>query len=160
MSTTIFLHAEGVTGESQDKNHKGWTDVTSFEWGVSQPASMSTDGGGGAGKATFHDLVIHASVDKATSALLSACSAGKHISKVEVSVCKAGGHQIEYCRITLEEVMVTDVSYDGSNGNDILDVSYSFQAARVRHQYWQQTATGGKGAEVAAGWNIKENREI
>ena len=160
MNTSLFLRAEGITGESQDTNHKGWTDVTAFEWGASQPGNMNTGGGGGAGRVQYRDLTVQASMDKATPALLAACSAGKHITKVEISACKAGGQQTEYARIILEEVIITEVSYTGSNGTDTLDISYSFQAARVRTQYREQTASGGKGAEVASGWNIKENREI
>jgi type VI secretion system secreted protein Hcp len=38
-------------------------------------------------------------------------------------------------------------------------VNYSFQAAKVKTQYWEQTNQGGKGAESQMGFNIKENRE-
>lgn len=31
MSTDIFLRIEGITGESQDANHKGWINVDSFD---------------------------------------------------------------------------------------------------------------------------------
>ncbi|EMB4325779.1 hypothetical protein RJ492_004224 [Pluralibacter gergoviae] len=37
--------------------------------------------------------------------------------------------------------------------------AYAFQASKVKQQYWEQTAQGGKGAESTAGWNIKENKE-
>ncbi|HBB6715541.1 TPA: type VI secretion system tube protein Hcp, partial [Serratia marcescens] len=42
---------------------------------------------------------------------------------------------------------------------DTVGVTYSFQAAKVKQQYWEQSDKGGKGAESSAGWNIKENRE-
>ena len=32
-------------------------------------------------------------------------------------------------------------------------------AAKVKQQYREQTAKGGKGAETVPGWNIKENKE-
>ncbi|QHM72970.1 Hcp family type VI secretion system effector [Mixta intestinalis] len=160
MAVDMFLRASGITGESQDINHKGWTDITSFSWGALHPGNMSVGSGGGAGKVTFSDLSIEAMIDKSTSALLRACANGKHLDKVEVSVCKAGEQQIEYCRITLEEVLITAVHFRGIDSNERLNTHYSFQAAKVRQQYYEQTANGGKGPEVSAGWNIKENREI
>lgn len=38
MAIDIYLKVEGTTGESQDSNHKGWTDVLSFDWGLHNPA--------------------------------------------------------------------------------------------------------------------------
>ena len=159
MAIDMFLKVEGASGESKDSNHKGWTDITSFSWGASQPGNMSVGGGGGAGKVCFNDLHVNALVDKSTPALLKHCSSGKHLTKIELSVCKAGGSQVEYVKITLDDVLVTAVQYTGASGEDTVGVTYSFQASKVKQQYWEQSDKGGKGAESSAGWNIKENRE-
>ena len=159
MAIDMFLKVEGVTGESKDSNHTGWTDITSFSWGASQPGNMSVGGGGGAGKVNFNDLHVNALIDKSTTAVLKHCASGKHLTKVELSVCKAGGQQVEYTRITLEDVLVTSVQYTGADNGDTVGVTYAFQAAKVKQQYWEQTTAGGKGAESSAGWNIKENKE-
>lgn len=134
--------------------------IDSFYWGASQPASMSIGGGGGAGRVTFQDLSVSTSIDKAAPALLAACTKGKHISKVELSASKTGGSPVEYYRITLEEVIVTGVNYDASSDGQTISIHYTFQAARVLQQYREQSAHGGKGPEVASGWDIKGNREI
>lgn len=160
MSTDLFLRIDGITGESQDANHKGWINIDSFTWGAVQPGAMSTGGGGGAGKVQYRDLSIQTSIDKATPAILRYTSNGKHISKVELSACKAGGSQVEYFRITLEDVLITSVSYNGASRKDSIGMTYQFQAAKISQQYWEQSTSGGKGAESAAKWNIKENREI
>lgn len=159
MAIDMFMKVDGVTGESKDSNHSGWTDITSFSWGASQPGNMAVGGGGGAGKVNFNDLRVEALIDKSTTALLKYCASGKHITKVEVSICKAGGTQVEYARITLEDVLVTTMNYNGADNGDTLAMTYSFQASKVKQQYWEQSSTGGKGAESTAGWNIKENKE-
>lgn len=69
------------------------------------------------------------------------------------------GSQIEYTRVTLEEVLVTSVQYSAEQGGDAVLVQFAFQAAKVKQQYWEQTDKGGKGAETVLAWNIKENRE-
>lgn len=159
MSIDMYLKVEGVTGESNDSNHKNWTDIHFFSWGASQPGNMSVGGGGGAGKVNFNDLEVIALIDKATPSILKYCASGKHVKSVELSVCKAGGNQVEYAKITLTDVLVTSVRYTGAGGDDTIGVAYSFQASSVKQQYWEQTQQGSKGAEVSAGWNIKENKE-
>ena len=160
MAVDMYMKIEGANGESKDANHKDWSDIRSFAWGATQPGSMSTGGGGGTGKASFNDLHIVAVIDRAAPAVMKHCATGKHLSKVEVSVCKAGGEQVEYSRITLEDVLVTSVQYTGNHDGDAMMVSYAFQAARVKQQYWEQTDKGGKGAESVVGYDIKQNKTV
>lgn len=159
MSIDLFLKIEGITGESQDSNHQEWINIDSFTWGASLPGNMSVGGGGGVGKVQYRDLTVLTHMDKATPALMKYVSNGKHISKVELSTCKAGGSQIEYCRITLEDVLVTNVLFNGTTHSELLALSYQFQASKVKIQYWQQSSSGGKGAESQSGWDIKGNKE-
>lgn len=159
MSVDMFMKVEGASGESQDANHKGWTNISSMTWGATQPHSMASGGGAGAGKVTFHDLNIVASIDKAYPAVLKHCATGKHLGQVEISLCKAGGTQIEFGKITLTDVLVTNVTVSGANAADAVIVNYSFQATKVKSQYWEQTNQGGKGAESQMGFDIKANKE-
>ena len=57
-------------------------------------------------------------------------------------------------------MLVTAVQYTGAGGEDTVGVTYSFQAAKVKQQYWEQSDKGGKGAESSAGWNIKETAKL
>ncbi|QHA89083.1 Hcp family type VI secretion system effector [Serratia rhizosphaerae] len=158
MASNAFLKVDGVSGESQDSGHKGWIDVSGFDLGATQPGNMHVGNGGGAGKVHYDDLVIYTNVDRATPTLFQYAASGKHISKVELAIHKAGGENIEYLRLTLEDVLVTEARYEGDLRQSIVPVIYKFQAAKVLHKYWEQTDKGGKGAEVSAGWNIKENQ--
>ena len=159
MAVAIFMKVEGAAGESKDAAHKDWTDVKSLTWGVSQPHSMATGGGAGAGKATFQNLSITAHMDKCYPAVLKHCATGKHLGQVEISMCKAGGVQIEFCKITLTDVMVVTVAVGGTVDGDIVVVNYGFQAAKIRTEYAEQTSQGGKGATGQMGFSIKENKE-
>ncbi len=158
MALDMYLRIEGIKGESKDSNHKDWIDVSSFTWGAEQPGSMSTGGGGGSGKVSFDDLVVVAAIDKAAPTILQNCATGKHIPKIEVSVCKAGGKQVEYSRTILEDVIVTSVKFVGTQDSEVLMMEFGFQAAKVKNQYWEQNDKGGKGPEVSMTWNNKENR--
>ena len=163
MGVAMFLKVDGTTGESADSQHTGWTDIRSFSWGARQPAARSSGGGGNAGKANFDDLIVTAYMDKSTPAIMKYCASGKHLPKVEISSCKTGGKQIEFSRVTLEEVIVTLAQVAGTDDSDATDrlvMKYGFQAARVKKQYWEQNESGGKGAEVTMGWDVKKNTEM
>ena len=49
MAVDMFMRVEGATGESKDSNHRNWTDIQSFSWGATQPNTMASGGGAGAG---------------------------------------------------------------------------------------------------------------
>ncbi|KVP45282.1 Hcp family type VI secretion system effector [Burkholderia ubonensis] len=163
MGVAMFMKVDGVAGESADAQHKGWTDIQTFSWGASQPGAMASGSGGNAGKASFNDLVVAAYMDKGAPAIIKNCASGKHLPSVEISACKTGGTQVEFMRVTLQEVLVTSAQVAGVDPGDVADrllMHYGFQAAKVKKQYWQQNDNGGKGAEVSVGWNIKENTEM
>ncbi|WP_160348735.1 type VI secretion system tube protein Hcp [Bordetella sp. 02P26C-1] len=160
MSVDMFMKIDGANGESRDANHKNWTDIISFSWGATQPGNMSSGGGLGAGKASFNDLHVVARIDKAAPAVMKHCASGKHLSRIELSVCKAGGQQVEYTKITLEDVLVSSVQLSGEMNSEAVTVNYAFQAAKVKQQYWEQTEQGGKGAESLVAWDIKQNKEV
>jgi type VI secretion system secreted protein Hcp len=155
MAVDFYLKVDGVDGESADANHAGCIDVVSLGWGASQAASVS-GGGGGSGKVSFSVLSIIADMDKATPALIKYCASGKHIPQVKVSMCKAGGTQIEYATIVLKDAIVTSARFAGTTGNTQTLV-YEFQAAQVEHHYWVQGKDGSKGAESQMGWDVKQN---
>lgn len=144
----FFLKVENVTGESRDAAHLGWTDIHSYHWGVNRSES-------GNGGANHLNLIVQAPIDKSTPTIFLNASNGNKLRKVELSACKAGGTAIEYYRITLESVFMAGVILN-DNG-DASTVQYEFQADAVKMQYWEQAATGGKGAETRFGWNIKSN---
>ncbi|WP_354439702.1 type VI secretion system tube protein Hcp [Pantoea agglomerans] len=41
-------------------------------------------------------------------------SSGNHLDEMEISACKSGGSQSELCRITLEDVLVTNVLFNAA----------------------------------------------
>lgn len=78
---------------------------------------------------------------------------------MELSLCKAGGTQIEYSSIVLEDVLITNVEFNGIGDTDDVIVNYPFQASKVRMHYWEQSSQGSRSAETMSGWDIKQNKE-
>ena len=157
MAIALYLKVEGVDGESKDSKHESWIDVESFSWGATQPHALDRGGGGGAGKATFHDLAATVKIDKAYPTLLDKCAKGEHLGKIECHAVKSGGSALTYLKIELNEVIVTSVNLAGSQGADVI-ASYSFQGSKLKTSYVPQTEKGGGGGSVDKQWDIKASK--
>ena len=110
MAVDMFMKFEGIEGESNDAKHENEIDVLAWSWGFSQSGTTHMGGGGGAGKVQVSDLSFTKYIDKSSAALLQHCFTGKHIPTANLVVRKAGGEQVEYLKVDMEDVMVTAVS--------------------------------------------------
>jgi len=106
-----FLQIEDVKGESLDDKHKDWIEVLSFGHEMMQPVSSTRSSAGGAatGRAQHGDFAITKFIDKASPKLYEAVSNGKHFKKAKIEVCRAGGSQVKFMEINLEQVMISKV---------------------------------------------------
>jgi len=117
-----YLNLDGVKGEALDDKHKDWIELAGFAHGITQPVSQTVSSAGGAatGRTQHGDFQIHKYVDAASPKLYEAISNGKHFSKAKIEVCRAGGSQVKFLEINLEEVMISKVHLDSppANGNN------------------------------------------
>ena len=155
----MFLKLEKIKGESKDKVHKDSIHVLAWSWGLSQSGTAHSGTGAGAGKVNVQDISLTKWVDSSSTALIVAACKGTHIKEAKLTVRKAGDKPLEYIKITLTDVMVTNVTVSGTSSGDTVVVNYAFQAAKIKTEYSEQTAQGGKGATSQMGFSIKENKE-
>ena len=158
MAVDMFLKIKGVDGESIDKSHKGEIDVLSWSWGMSQSGTTHVGGGGGSGKVSVNDISLTKYVDASTNALMFGCCKGTHFDQAVLVVRKAGGSPLEYIKLTMKEVIVSQLSTGGSGSEDRLTENLTLNFAEFKFEYQTQGTKGGKegGARIAA-WNIAEN---
>jgi type VI secretion system secreted protein Hcp len=154
---TIFARIGTIKGESLDARHKDEIEVLSWSWGVSQSGTIAHGGGGGAGKASFHDLNFTHHVDRASPALMRACATGEHVKEATITVRKAGKGQQEYLVIKMTDVLVTSVSMSvGAEGDTVEGVALAF--AKVDLEYKPQKPDGSLDAGVHFRYDLKANK--
>ena len=44
MAIDVYLHIDGIKGESADSTHQGWIEISAAQWGVIQPKSATSTG--------------------------------------------------------------------------------------------------------------------
>jgi type VI secretion system secreted protein Hcp len=173
-----FLMPDGIKGESTDSVHSGAVELDSFYWGCYQ---MSTVGSGtvgqGAGKVRAQDLHFRARPSVASPLFFSYCTTGKPITKVMLYIRKAGGSQIDYLTITLENVLVTshriDLGFDieqapgaasftneaglGASDDWVVWEYCSMSYGKLTFQYNAQQTDGTQGAATIKNFNFTTN---
>ncbi|MBY0243493.1 MAG: type VI secretion system tube protein Hcp [Burkholderiaceae bacterium] len=161
MAIDVYLHIDGIKGESTDERHKEWIECKSVTWGVEQPKSATSSTGGGhtAERCEHRDIVISKLADLASPILLQTCAAGRTIPKARIEFMRADGQgeRIKYFEIEIENVLIGAVSPSVSEG-DILMEDVGFKFSKVRWKYTQQKITGGAGGNTSGGWDLAANR--
>jgi len=153
-----FLQLDGVPGESLDDKHKDWIELLSFSHHMDQPVSSTKGSAGGAatGRTVHGDFVIHKFVDKSSPKLYEAICSGKHFKKAKIEVCRAGGSQLKYYEVTLEEVLISNVSISktGEDGG-VPTESVSLNYGKIEWVYTlQKRADGSGGGNVSAKFDL------
>ena len=156
MAADIFAKLGDIKGESLDSKHKDEIEVLSWSWGVTNPAKVS-GGGGGSGKATFHDLSFTHKIDKASPLLMKGCATGQHLKEATITRRKAGKGQQEFLVIKMSDVLITAVSdADSVEDGNLETVSLAF--AKVDLEYRPQKADGSLDAGIHFKYDIKANK--
>ncbi len=162
MAVDMFCKIDGIDGESTDDQHKDWIELLSFNWGVSQPVSVSSaTGGRTAGRADFQDFAITKLVDRATPNLALHCANGRHIPKVIVELCLAAETKHPFMKITMEDVVVSSVGSGGAASavEPRPQETVTFNYGKIEWEYTPLDPTGKKGATVKQGWDLETNKQ-
>jgi type VI secretion system secreted protein Hcp len=158
VASDIFAKIGDIKGESLDSKHKDEIEILSWSWGVTNPAKVTGSGsGGGAGKASFHDLSFTHKIDKASPLLLKGCATGQHLKEATITHRKAGKGQQEFLIIKMNDVLITAVADDDTKESGLETVSMVF--AKVDLEYRPQKADGSLDAGIHFKYDIKAHKE-
>ncbi|BDT60828.1 type VI secretion system effector [Massilia varians] len=160
MAIDAYLQIDGIKGESTDDKHKNWIEVSKVLGSVHQPraSTVSTAGGMTAGKATLSDIMLEKLADLSSPLLWQHCAMGKTIPKAVFEFMRSDGDGKPICyeRITLANVMISNVTYDSGGGGimkEVVQLSYS----RINWEHVKQSIRGGTDGSTLGGWDCAKN---
>ena len=157
----MFLKLDGVKGESKDKAHTQDIDILSWSWGMSNSGSAHQGSGAGSGKVSVQDVSITKYIDTSSPKIMLSCCDGAHFSSALITVRKAGGENpVEYVKIKMQEVLISNVTTGGSGGEERLTENVSLNFGKVSLDYVPQNDKGEAGTAIPFGWDIGENCKI
>ena len=134
-----FMKIDGIPGESTDSKHKDWIELTKVEHDFQQPSSATASSAGGATseRVNMNDLAVQKALDKASAKIYEACCNGKHIKEVTIEMCRAGGDQLKYMEIKLEEVIVSGVELKKDGEFPAEKISFNFGKIKRETGNWE-----------------------
>jgi type VI secretion system secreted protein Hcp len=159
----LFLRLEGVQGESRDARHKDEIDVLSYSQSTTGPFAQSAAGaGGGAGKTTCGPVKVTKYLDRASPRLSLYAANGQHIPRATISFRKAGSKDgSDYYRVTLDDVVVTDVQQTGEGGTRYAEnarESVSLMGRRFTWDYVVQAPDGRPAGAAKSFWDCVQGK--
>lgn len=162
----IYLKFAGpdIKGESLDKDHKDWVEVTSWSHLMEQPksaAAASTAGSHTAARCTHELMVFGKDMDLVSPKLYEACSSGTTFADVTVEFLRAGNDakRTKYLEIQLKDVVVASVApslVEEGMPNETFGLRY----AAVQWRYTQQKIGGGNGGSSQGAWSLTLNDKV
>jgi type VI secretion system secreted protein Hcp len=155
----MFLKLTNIKGESTDSKHKDEIEILSWSFGASQGGSSHGGTGSGTGKAQIHDLTITHYVDAASVDLLKHLITGKHIDEGMLIVRKAGGTPIEYLKIKMTQVFVTNISNGGGSGQDRITENVTLHFRKFTKTYTPQDDKGNAKPSFEHTWDVASQSE-
>lgn len=166
----IYVKFEGASelqGDSTDTKHVNEIEVSSFSHSVFQPKSSSASSAGGhtAERTEHGEMMFTKDIDKATSKLLRACSAGTVYPKVLITFYRGYGGKsatstsqtrVDYYKIVLEDVVVSSVSTNIGAG-ELPSETFGLKYGKIVWEYKQHKMDGSSTSTGTAGWDLRKN---
>jgi type VI secretion system Hcp family effector len=155
----LFIKFEGIDGEANDKDHKAWSNLQSFSWGLHKAGAGATGATRRRGVVTVEDVVITKQYDKSSPKLAESVCMGKIFPKVEIhdTTTYGDGNRATFLKYELKNVMVSSHNVSAAGGGDAVpheNVSLNFE--EVKQTYVEYDAKGGKKGNVEMNWKVEE----
>jgi type VI secretion system secreted protein Hcp len=154
-----YIKFDGVDGEAQDKDHKGWSDLLTFGQGLHQPGSGATGATRRRGDVILEDITCTKELDKASPKIAESVCKGKVFPKVEIDLTASYTDEgrVTYYRYELTNVMVTSYNISGSGqAEDVPVEDFSLNFEEIKVTYTENDAKGKKKGNVEYSWKVEE----
>lgn len=143
-AANIFLHLDGVPGESTSARHAGWIELDSFNFGVDKfPASPPA----------FSPLNIVKKLDQASPKLLSPVASGQILPSAVLDVLRSDRSTISLLQLKLRQLSVAHFQQSGATPERPLE-SVVLNFATVEWTYTEISAEGKPLRDITSSWNL------
>lgn len=149
-----------IKGESADKDHKDWIEVTSWSHSIKQPrsATASTAGGHTAERCEHGEMVFTKDMDVVSPLLYQHASGGTTFDEVTIDFMRADGEgkRVKYLEVKLKNAILGAVDAKVATEGLPTDV-FSLKYAAVQWKYTQQKIGGNQGGNSQGAWSLTKN---
>lgn len=158
----IYVQFKGkytIEGESADKDHANWLEVSSWAHEIRQPksATSSTAGGHTSERCEHADMVFVKDIDATSPKLWEAASAGYTFDEVTIDFMRAdGAGRVKYLTIKLKHALISRVT-PAVQAEGLPTESFALKYAAVSWTYTKQKIEGGAAGQTPTNWSLSKN---
>ena len=163
MPVEMYMRLDGVTGGSKNFSFKGWSDVSSWGWGLvsNRNSANVTDND----LTSFKEISITKRIGTDTAAIMQLYAMGTTVKFAEVIVLpilsKKEAKQ-KYLAIRMEDVLVKSIVIGGNTEEDFFNEKIILLFSRIKfdYNYYSQASpeqTKGTVVEYSFAWDIGNN---
>jgi type VI secretion system secreted protein Hcp len=149
-----------IKGESSDKDHKDWLEVSSWSHDIRQPnsATASSSGGHTAERCEHGEMIFTKDIDLVSPMLYQHCSGGTTIDEVTIDFMRADGDgkRVKYLECKIKHAMISRVS-PSVVGEGLPTETFALKYAAIQWKYVQQKIGGGQGGTSQGAWSLTKN---
>lgn len=165
MSLLMNMKIDGVLGDSKNYQHKGWSEVISWNWGMT--SNRKAANGKEGDKTTLNELSIIKSIGIDSAIIRSLFAQGKIIPSVDFSIIPSVGKkevQTRYIDIRIEDVIIKSIVTGGSADDNFFKEHITLLFDRVMFEFNRPSVHNADDADSMPvnngfNWNVSENAE-
>ena len=132
-------------GESLNKVHAGWIEISSFSFGEANPIAIgSATAGAGAGKVKFNEFQITKQVDSTSAALFQLCASGGHMPTMVLAVAKSAGAtatSTDYLKFEFHLVFVSSITWANGDATPVETITFAYGALGLAYRAQDPSGT-------------------
>lgn len=163
MPVEMFIRLDGIQGDSRNYQHKGWSDILEWNWGMSAIVNSENTR-----KTLIDEITITKQIGTDSTDFMLLFSQGKTVKNAEINiiptVAKREARQ-KYLHMQMEDVSVKSIHIGGSTGDDIFKEQITLNFSKVRLTYNPYLVASAENPTAVSrdykyGWDIKANKEL
>lgn len=156
----IKFGSPAIKGESQDKDHADWIEISSWQHDIVQPrsATASTAGGHTSERTEHGDMVFVKDLDVVSPLLYQHASGGTTFDEVTIDFLRADGEgkRVKYLEVKLKNAIISRIT-PSVEAEGLPSERFHLKYAAVQWKYTQQKIGGNQGGVSQGAWSLTKN---
>lgn len=157
----LFVQFDGITGESRDAEHTGWSDVVKLNWNVARSTAGSSGAvvAHGRGRVAMEDVAITKPYDSASVQLLHAMMDNQILAIVKLhdTATYGDGARRMFLEIELRRALVTSRRCEAcSTGTQMPTEELTLSFEYYAETYLEYDANGQQRNAMSYEWQLQE----
>jgi type VI secretion system secreted protein Hcp len=151
----MYLKVDKIKGQTKTKGFEDQIELLAYSHGVHQSVTSNpSNQHRTSGSPNISDLSFTKYQDIASAGLLSACLTAEDLKTVVLTVGRMDDKVMKPAWvITMDNAIVSSVSYGGSGGEDIATENLTLNFASAKWEFKQQQVDGSLKGQTTASWS-------